>query len=168
MNNAEALAEQYRLLYATVVQNLEGLSGEGSLIQPPGGGNCANWILGHLTNVQNQAARLVGAEPVWDDPQLERARFEPIVHEERAIDWEEMVARFLGSEQRLVAAVGRLAEGKLAEEVPDPFGGRTARGRLLAVVAFHQAYHAGQLALARRLAELPGAIRSPGQPEDGN
>jgi hypothetical protein len=33
---------------------------------------------------------------------------------------------------------------------------------LLATVLFHQAYHAGQLATARRLAGCEGAIKIPG------
>ena len=36
-----------------------------SLAQPAGGGNCANWILGHLVNVHNAVIRVARAEPVW-------------------------------------------------------------------------------------------------------
>ncbi len=165
MSPADTLAEQFRLVYATVAGNLEGMSARHSLVQPAGGANCANWILGHLVSVQNGAAELAGAEPVWDDPRLRRAGFEPITSARDAIDWDEMVDRLMDSEDRLVTAVSRLREEQLAEEVPDPFGGTTSRGRLLAVIAFHQAYHAGQLALARRAAGLAGAIRGPGQPE---
>jgi len=38
---------------------------EQSLAQPSPGGNCANWILGHLTNVQNGVMQLLGEKPVW-------------------------------------------------------------------------------------------------------
>lgn len=163
MRAQKALAEQLGLLYATVGANLADMSESQSLLQPPGGGNCANWILGHLTAVHNQLARLLGAAPVWEDPQLARAGFEPIVGPEQAIPWDVMVKRFLESEDRVVSAVEGLGDAEMRAAVPDPFGGTTARGDLLAIIGFHQAYHAGQLAMSRRLAGLPGAVRFPGQ-----
>jgi uncharacterized damage-inducible protein DinB len=39
----------------------------------------------------------------------------------------------------------------------------TTRAELLYVLAFHQAYHAGQLAISRRIAGLEGAVKSPRQ-----
>jgi len=46
MNGAALLAHQLRVVHLVVAQNLEGMSAEDALLQPPGGGNCANWILG--------------------------------------------------------------------------------------------------------------------------
>jgi uncharacterized damage-inducible protein DinB len=162
MEARTVLAEQIRLLYDTLAQNVEGMSEAHSLVQPQGGGNCANWILGHLTAVQNHFAALLEAEPVWEDPSLERAGRTPITEPHQAIPWDTMVTRFLDSGERILQALAKLPERRLADPVPDPFGGTTPRIGLLTVLAFHQVYHAGQLALSRRMAGLPGAIQIPG------
>jgi len=62
-----------------------------------------------------------------------------------------------GSPARLEA----LTEEDLAAVIPTPAFGDTPRGIFLATVLFHQACHAGQLAMARRLAGHPGATRIP-------
>lgn len=164
MNTArDVLAQQFAMLYAVCRRNLEGMSTADSLVQPPGGGNCANWIVGHLVNVHNAAMQLVGEAPVWEDPQLERAGFEPITGPANAIDWQVMVTQFLESESRCVAAIGRLSDTALAEPMDDPFGRPSTRAGILTILAFHQTYHAGQLAMARRGAGLDGVIKGPGQ-----
>jgi len=101
-------------------------------------------------------------EPVWEDPRLARAGAEPIRNPDEAIDWEALVARFADGEARIAGALAALTEEDLAAVIPTPALGDTPRGIFLARVPFHQAYHAGQLALARRLAGHPGAIRIPG------
>lgn len=156
------LRHQLHVTHVVAAQNLEGMTARDSLVQPPGGGNCANWILGHLVNVHNELAGVLGVAPVWEAPELERAGPEPIREAEGALDWEELVARFAEAEPRLGAALEGLSDEALAEVIPTPAFGDTPRGVLLATILFHQAYHAGQLATARRLAGLPGAIRIPG------
>ena len=164
VSTKDALKSQFQVLFATLRDNLDGMTQEDSVAQPHPGGNCANWILGHLTNVQNQLMQLVGEDPVWESPQLERAGTEPITSAESAIDFDLMRDRFLGSAERLMAALERLTDDDLAQDgIPHPFGGTTTRGALLALLSFHQAYHAGQLGLSRRLAGHPGAVGAPGQ-----
>ena len=43
------------------------------------------------------------------------------------------------------------------------YGGTCSRAELLNLLAFHQTYHVGQLAISRRIAGLDGAIKGPGQ-----
>jgi uncharacterized damage-inducible protein DinB len=71
--------------------------------------------------------------------------------------------RFLESRERCVAAVQNLEDARLADMVPHPFGGQTSRAELLALLAQHQMYHAGQLGIVRRIAGLEGAVKGPGQ-----
>ncbi len=162
MSGAILLRYQLRLVHAMADRNLEGMSAEDSLVQPSGGGNCANWILGHLVNVHNELARLLGVEPAWEDPQLERAGPEPITGPESAIDWHALTARFAAVEERIGAALKRLTDQELGEVITTPAFGDTPRGILLSTILAHQVYHAGQLATTRRLAGHPGAIRIPG------
>jgi len=160
------IAHQFDLVYRMIADNVQGMTAEQSLAQPFPAGNCANWILGHMTNVQNGVMRLVGQEPVWVSDQLSNAGWNPITSRTKAIAWESLRDRMLDSRERCVAAISSLSEEKLADEVPHPFGGTTSRGQLLSTLAFHQAYHAGQLGIARRIAGLEGAVKGPGQPRE--
>ena len=65
--------------------------------------------------------------------------------------------------ERCLAAISALSDDAMAESVPHPFGGTCTRAELLNILAFHQAYHAGQLAMSRRIAGLEGAVKGPGQ-----
>src|SRR5262249_15619821 len=85
MKNQQMLAHQFDLVYRMIAENVAGMTAEQSLAQPSPGGNCANWILGHLTNVQNSVMKLVGEEPVWESDQLSRAGWEPITGQHKAI-----------------------------------------------------------------------------------
>jgi len=165
MTNQEMLARHFELVYDMVERNLEAMTHEQSLTRPAAGGNCANWILGHLVNVHNGLMQVLGEDPVWESDQLARAGFDPIESPESAIEWDPLRDRFLASRERCLAAVRALTDDALAEELPAPFGGTTSRAGLLTVLAFHQTYHAGQLGLARRFAGLPGVIKGPGQQE---
>jgi len=165
MKTQEAVAQHFGLMYQVSASNLDGLTHEQSLAQPSPGGNCANWILGHLTNVQNGVMKLIGEKPVWESDQLARAGFDPITGPAKGIDWNTMRDRFLGAKDRCLKAISTLSDASLAESVPHPFGGNTTRGELLNLLAFHQTYHAGQLGMCRRFAGLDGAIKAPGQPQ---
>jgi len=162
MTGAAILAHQLQVLHVVVARNLEGMSPEDSLAQPAGGGNCANWILGHLVNVHNELAGILGISRVWESPDLERAGAEPIRSADGAIPWKVLVERFAASEDRFAEALVELTDDQLAEVIPSDAFGDTPRGTLLATVLFHQAYHTGQLASARRLAGHDGAIKIPG------
>jgi uncharacterized damage-inducible protein DinB len=164
MSVQQSLAQQFGIMYGVAASNVNGLTHEQSLVQPSHGGNCANWILGHMVNVHNRLMKLVGEKPVWESEQLAHAGFEAITTPDGAIDWDTLRDRFLGSRERCLAAISALSDDALAEKLPNPFGGTATRAELLTVLAFHQSYHTGQLALARRAAGLKGAVKGPGQP----
>lgn len=163
MNPASAIKTLYQLTYRTIDMNTEGMSHEDSIRQPSPGGNCANWILGHLTDVQNEVLKLLEEEPAWDSESLERTK-SPITTADEAIDWDAMRRAFLASEPRCLAAIDGLPAEKLDEPgYPHPLGGEVTFGELLNFLAFHQVYHAGQIGLARRFAGLDGVIGSPAE-----
>lgn len=162
MSGKEGLKRQFAFFYLTVKRNLEGFDAESALVQPSPGGNCANWVLAHMISVHNAAMGLVNEAPVWDGPGLERAGTEPVTSHDEAYDWDAMVAGILESEGRFLGGLGALTDDDLeAEGFTDPFGNPTTRAGLLDVLLVHQSYHSGQLAMCRRLAGLPGAIRAP-------
>lgn len=164
MKAVEVLQKQFGFVYRLVALNTEGMTAEAALVQPQPAGNCANWILAHLTGAQNGVMWLAGEAPVWALEVLEPGRLAPVTGPENALDWEDLRARFLESESRCVAALGRLTDADLDEGgFTDPFGQACTRGEFLALLAVHQLYHAGQLGVSRRLAGLEGAIRGPGE-----
>lgn len=166
MNVQETLAGQFGTVYAIVARNVEGLTQAGSLAPAAGGGNTANWILGHLVNVQNGVMALAGAPPVWESEELQRARFDrPIRDAADAIDFATLVERFQASREGCLAAIASLSNEALAEPMRDDFGDDSTRGGILATLAVHQSYHAGQLGMLRRAAGLRTAILAPGQKE---
>jgi uncharacterized damage-inducible protein DinB len=164
MNVRDMLVQQYGAIYSIIARNIDGLMHADSLAPAAGGGNTANWILGHLTNVQNGVMEVIGAPPVWECEQLERARFDhPIRAADDAIDWDTLVERFNTSRDGCLAGLAALTDESLAEKMNDAFGRPSTRAGVLAVLAIHQCYHAGQLGMARRAAGRKTAILAPGQ-----
>ena len=164
MTGRDLLVQQFGAIYSVIARNLDGLTHADSLAPAAGGGNTANWILGHLVNVQNQVMRVIGAPPVWESEQLQRARFDhPIRAAAEAIDWDTLVDRFYASRNPCLNALAALSDESLAEKMPGPFGDPSTRAGVLGTLSFHQAYHAGQLGMARRAAGKKAAILAPGQ-----
>ena len=163
MTACDVLRQQFDLIYRTLALNLEGMTHEHSLQRPGSSVNNANWILAHLVQIQNGVMWLIGEKPVWTDERLPRVGPPPTLPDVQAFDWDRMKESLLASHGRCLAAIERLSDAALGEQIPDPFGGTTTRGALLGVLANHQPYHVGQLGLMRRLVGLPGAIVGPGQ-----
>lgn len=154
---------QTRMTRDVVRANVDGLTHEDSLIQPHPGGNCLNWVLGHLLSVYNETLPLLSQEPVMSGDLLERyARgAPPIRNRAEALDFQELLTTWDDAVQRVDAGLAALAPDVLDRPVPDSPSGdpdETVRS-LLTVVMFHQAYHAGQTAVLRRIAGKEGAIR---------
>jgi hypothetical protein len=143
MNARDLLVQQYGVIYYMVGRNVDGLTHDDSLAPAAGGGNTANWILGHLVSVHNAVMSLAGAPPVWESEQLERARFDhPIRTAGDAIDWDTLVERFNASRDACMAALSSLSDDALAEPMPDPFGNDTTRAGM------------GQVNIPHRLSRL--------------
>jgi uncharacterized damage-inducible protein DinB len=164
MDGRDLLVQQYDSMYRVVARNIDGLTHADSLKPAAGGGNTANWILGHLANVQSSVMKVIGAPPVWESEQLERARFDhPIRDGADAIHWDTLVERFNTSHEACLRALATLTDESLAEKMPDAFARPSTRAGVLAGLVVHQWYHAGQLGMARRAAGKKAAILAPGQ-----
>ena len=72
----------------------------------------------------------------------------------RARPLTEILADLRRTQERLLGRLGRLSDADLAEPVKDG-----TVGSQLAFLHFHEAYHAGQVGLLRRLLGKEGAIR---------
>lgn len=73
VGEVEVLREQVRSIHRVLRMNLSGLAHADSLIQPQPGGNCMNWVVGHLVRTyNNDLLPHLGQEPVLAADPLKR------------------------------------------------------------------------------------------------
>ncbi len=162
MTGAEILANQLALNHGTVNVNTKGLTHEDSLVAPPGGGNCLNWVLGHLVVARNGLLKGLGLDPVWEEERAERySRGSDPITAEDALPLDEILAEFAASQETLVEAVNALTDEDLDAASPIKYlkGEDETIGTMLTTFLFHESYHVGQTGLLRRIAGKEGAIR---------
>jgi DinB family protein len=159
----EILTRQTRAIHGVVRRNVEGFTQEDSLKQPEPGGNCLNWVLGHLLCIYDQVLPGIGQEPVLGVGALKRyERGSAELHNAgEALPLADLLAAWDEAAKRVEAGLGTLTAEKMDARAPfSPSNNpkETLRS-LLAAVFFHQAYHSGQTGLLRRIAGKEGAIR---------
>jgi uncharacterized damage-inducible protein DinB len=154
---------QARMARDVVNANTHGLTHEQSLVEPRPGGNRLNWVLGHLLSVYDGFLPLLKQEPVIGAAALRRfARGAPPLEDPGdAIDFGKLLAAWNLASERVDAGLAGLDPDILDRPVPHSPSGNpeeTVRS-LITTVMFHQAYHAGQTGVLRRIAGREGAIR---------
>jgi len=131
----------------------EGLSEADGLIAPRGGGNCVNWVIGHLVMSRNDELPLLGQEPLFAVSKFDRYRVgtAPLTDETEAIRLQELNENFVALQVPLVKALTTATNEMLTKAVPNsPTGNPNETvGSIAVAIAFHEAYHLGQIALIR-------------------
>lgn len=159
---SKAAVTQFEIAKMVVQVNTEGISHEQSLISPSEGGNCLNWVVGHLVAAYNDLLKGIGGESVWDAERqaLYGRGSEPILAE-RAVPIDLLLADFATAHGRVVERVAALTPDELAAPAPySPLNNPDETvGSLIGLLAFHQSYHTGQTGLLRRVAGHAGAIK---------
>ncbi len=152
------LAALYAAGHNVVRRNLGDISEEESLVSPPGGANCVNWVFGHIVATRQFVLGLAGGQPWWDDARQrtysagDDGEFSP----GRALPLEVLLSDYDRSQELLATALAAMTPEALA--APALLG---TVGETLAFLQFHEGYHAGQLGILRRLLGKPGVIRPP-------
>jgi hypothetical protein len=129
------------------------LTQEESLFQPPRGGNCINWLVGHVVTSRNQMLELLGRPPIWG--QEERARYalgSPPIEAPGpgVLELSRLLADYEATQKPILEALETMTDEDLATRVPW-FGGEIDKQGALGGFLFHEAYHIGQASLVRRL-----------------
>jgi DinB superfamily len=164
--SAATEVENFRL-QAGIVQNVvainvQGLTHADSVIQPRPGGNSLNWIMGHLVWAYEQALPLFGQDRVMEQGALDRyARGAPgLGSPAEAVNFEDLLAAWKVAAERVDAGLAGLTPEVLDRKAPSsPTNNPNETMRsLVCTILFHQAYHAGQTAVLRRIAGKSGAI----------
>ncbi len=158
------LANMYEFSYGAIKRNLEDLTNEESLVQPPGAGNCLNWVLGHVVAARNTVLKLAGRPPlVGEEITSHYVRgSNPLQPGDRVPDLATLRGLLSDTQQQLIPALAALSEDHLAQPVPEqmrrpPLTGSV--GDALIRLHYHEGYHNGQIGLLRRLAGREGAIK---------
>ena len=145
-----------------VRMNLEGVTHAHSVVQPRPAGNCINFVLGHLCAVYERALPMLGQDSVRPAGALSRydRGSPPLTDPSEALPLAELEAIWREQCARVDAGLGAMTDEQLAEPSPPvPGVPGDSLGDVVTTMLFHQAYHAGQLGVLRRLAGIEGAIR---------
>ena len=163
LNEIEVFRHQAGMVLKVVQINADGITQEESLIQPSPGGNCLNWVAGHLACIYNKMLPMLGQEQVMDAEALKRydRGAPPITDAAEALQLRDLLAAFEKATERVDAGLAGITPEALEQKVADSPSGNpdeTVRS-LLGTVFFHQAYHAGQTGILRRITGKEGAVR---------
>ncbi len=162
LSDIQIYQHQAGMTQGVVRVNTAGLTQEDSLVQPRPDGNCLNFVIGHLVNVYDKVLPLVGQEPVLGAAVARYERGAPALRDpSEAMELSELLAAFDTQTERFQAGLATLTPEALERPMPGPDSNgeltETVRS-LLGTILFHQAYHAGQTGLLRRIVGKPGAI----------
>jgi hypothetical protein len=110
ISEIEMLRHQARMAHQVVKLNVEGLSHEDSLIQPRPGGNCLNWVVGHLLAIYHHVLPLLGQEAVMPRNVLKRydRGSPPIQDAAEAVDFDELKSAWDECSRRFDAGLAGL------------------------------------------------------------
>jgi DinB superfamily len=149
MPTAETLAEYYSLTYRVINRQLDGVTHEESLVQPPFRGNCLNWVLGHIVVSRGSVLTTLGEPLPWSEEEV--ARYErnsdPVTTADQALSLVQLQALLEDSQNRILAGLSRVTPDYLAEKLEEE-----TRAERIAFSNWHETYHVGQLELLRQLA----------------
>ena len=155
--NPNLLLNQYQASHRVLHRNLEGIRHEESLQASRDGGNNLNWVLGHLLSTRNLVLDLLGQEPVIPSEAAGAYRHEG-GEPARFLKLEDLKLALDRSQELITAGFQ-----KLSPAASTPAYGSTV-GEMLAVLAFHEAYHGGQVGIIRRSLGHEGVIKPPKLP----
>ncbi|MEM7039460.1 MAG: hypothetical protein AAF570_20975 [Bacteroidota bacterium] len=144
------IANIYAYNYRAFQANMEGVDHARSMEQPVGGGNCMNWVIGHVLVARDQVLTTLGLPTVCDPAMAEIYGREGMKVSEKFRNLGTLLMLFEGSQEMIQTGLDGLEETK---------PGLEAILRQVSGLAFHEAYHLGQLGSIRRVLGMEGAIR---------
>jgi hypothetical protein len=129
--------------------------------QPCPGGNCAAWVLGHLTLTDRRTLTWLGMTDLPSLPPGYEERFKTtrtVAGEQKGYgEPAELVRLFDDHRDRLIAAVPKADPAKFAEPPAFTTPMFSDRGEAVLFMGLHTAMHMGQLSVIRRMLGYPPA-----------
>jgi len=160
---AQILTIQYSYTSYVFGATLKGLADEDAFKQPSPGGNCLNWVTGHIVQSRGGTLGVLGQELPFAADKYERYKrgSKPVSGGKGTVPLSEMEADFAATQAGLETGLAGLTAEMLAAKAPFSPGNddKETVGSLLAGLVFHEGYHIGQLGLLRRLAGEDGVVK---------
>ena len=129
-------------------KNLEGINHTESLMTPQGGGNCINMVMGHIIVTRDSLLESFSFEGMCDDEMGKvYAQGAPPIKAEDAADIKKLLSIFNESQEKVMNILPRKDLSGDEEKIKNLVG-----------LAFHEAYHAGQIGILRRVIGKEGVI----------
>jgi uncharacterized damage-inducible protein DinB len=130
---------------------LEGITHEQAARRPPNGAHAIWEIVLHMTGWRNEVARRASGEPAGEPA----AGDWPVIGEPTAGRWQAALAALDESHRNLISVVQRLSDERMLQPTNDPRNPALGTGvsyyELLHGIVQHDAYHAGQIAMIRKI-----------------
>jgi hypothetical protein len=157
------LTRMFEMSYLAIKRNLEDLTHGDSIVAPQNGGNCLNWVLGHVVLTRNTMLQLTGGSPVMAGEAVNVYKRGSLpCGSDGYLDLATLRGFLDDSQQQLMRALAALSDKAVASPVPPPYNRPPLSGSLgeaLIRLHYHEAYHNGQMGLLRRIAGKEGAIK---------
>jgi len=130
-------------------ENFKDISQQDSLVSSPSGGKCMNMVLGHIVVTRDALLETLGFEGMCNEKMNKLyAQGAPPVKQREAADKDDLLRMFNES------------QGKIMKKLPKKdLGGDEEKVKNITGLSFHEAYHAGQLGVLRRIAGKEGALK---------
>ena len=157
MIDAKAVIGMYSITHRTIKLQTDGMTHEESLMQLPFGGNCMNWVLGHIMANRTNVETLMNLPAIWsyDEAQRYRRGSPPVTGEDGD---EYPLDKILKDLDRSHAQIVEALQAMTPEDMEQVRGDSTL-GERLAFFHFHETYHAGQLEIFRQMAGRDAKIK---------
>lgn len=137
-----------------LIKQTAGLAHEEGLLQPQPGGNCLNWVMGHLVvNLVDILNVLDGVAP-FGLPDLAHYGYgsEPVICDETGvIKLQVLIDAYALLTKVITDRLALMSEADFDEEI-EFWQGQSRRGYIAFFYFFHNTYHIGQLEQLRNLA----------------
>ena len=158
MIDAQVLKGILERNYGVIQRQINGITHEQSIIQPPFRGNCMNWVMGHLVVSRERILIMTNSPTLWTPEQ--RSRYErgaePIVDDLDALPFDKIVADLATSQERIRSWLENCTIEDLSAQVV-PHNIPTNASPVwdwMEFLLWHEAYHLGNLELLRQLAGM--------------
>ncbi len=161
---SQTLTIQYGYTAYTFAINLKGLTDADALHQPDPGGNCLNWVAGHIVQARGATLEVLGQERTFPADKYDRYKRDSSQmtdEQDGTVPLSEIVADFGSTQDALQVGLAAMTAEKLAAKASFSPGNdeNETVGSLMAGLVFHEGYHIGQLGILRRMAGKEGMIK---------
>jgi uncharacterized damage-inducible protein DinB len=160
--NKRSLLHSLSFSDVVINKNSADITQEDSLVLPQPSAHSFNWILGHLVKTRNEILELMGKTPLYDKNKF--SIYTPKDFDSgKALNIQDLLNSFRALQPELKAGIESMTDDHLSKPAsltPDKDSGDTV-GSIIATVLWHEAYHAGQLGIVRRLVGKEGVIKNP-------